>query len=151
MSRKHAVSSNSLPDLEIDLHPPWGLLVALAVWLLAVVISLWSVDGMRRLWAPLAAASLAPAVFAMSQVISGVAPTAVSRIVWSGDGAWRLRDGRGREWSATLASGSRRWGPLTLLVWQEGMRHWWAILTPATVGADQYRRLSVRLRLGQHA
>ncbi len=151
MIPKRAASSNSFADLELEIQAPWRLLTALAVWLLTLVVNLWAVDELHRLRGAVTVAVVAAAWFGLSQVAAGVAPAAVTRAVWLADGAWRLRDRRGREWAATLGSVSRQWGPVAVLVWRAGTRRWWAILTPATLGTDQYRRLSVRLRLGRHA
>ena len=146
-----AVSSSTSPELELELRPPWALLTALLAWLVAVACETWGVDDPPRVWMTLAVAALLMGITALFKLAAGLFPGSVKRITWSADGTWRLRDGYGWEWSAGLAKASRRWGPLTVLVWRAGLCRWWVILTPVTVGAARYRRLSVRWRLQRHA
>lgn len=149
--QQRAVSSNSLADLELELRTPWGLLASLGVWLVALLVGLTHADGLPPEWVAVASALLAPAWIGLSQLACGITPAAPKHVVWLADGSWQLRDGHGRVWQVALDPGSRRWGPLTLLVWRTQTLCWRVILTPASVGRDTYRRLSVRLRLRRHA
>ncbi len=150
------LSSNPWPELELELRTPWWLIGFLACWVLAIGVHLWPVDGIRGAGLTLsglilAAAILTAALLAIRVLAPGVAPAALTRVTWRADGSWRVCDGGGREWSAALSGGSRQWGCVTLLIWRCVSRRWWAFLTPATVGPEAYRRLSVRLRLHRHA
>ena len=149
--RRHAVSSNPLPDLELEPRTPWGLLALVCGWLLAVAVELWRAEGIPRPWLPFAVVVLALALFPIGRLACGSVAAALTRIVWRADGTWSLRDGHGWDRSAVLAAGSRRWGHVTLLVWRGESRRSWAILTPFTVGSQPYRRLCVRLKLRRHA
>lgn len=151
MIRTPVVPSNTSPDLEFELQTPWALIAGFSAWLLALGAEIWSSEGMPRAWFVLSAAALILGFSAACRLASGIFPAALRRIAWAADGTWWLCDGTGREWAATLAEGSRRWGPVTILVWSRGARRWWAILTPVTVGVGPYRRLSARWRLRQHA
>lgn len=154
--RPYAVSSNPSADLELELRTPWWLIGFLAGWLLAVGINLCSVDaiphsGPVRAGLLTATAILAAALRSIGFLTHGHTLAALTRVTWRADGSWQVCDGRGREWSAALSGGSRQWGCVTLLIWRRGSRRWWALLTPATVGPEAYRRLTVRLRLHRHA
>ena len=91
------------------------------------------------------------ALTAVGGATSGMTASSIKRVAWMPDSSWRLCDGYGWEWSARLAAESCKWGPLAILVWNAGARRSWAILTPVSVGASQYRRFSVRWRLRRHA
>ncbi len=145
------MSSSKSPELELDLQPPWTLLAALLAWLFAVGVEAWGVDDFPRGWKIVTATFFCLACTALWTLASGALATSLWRIVWASDGTWHLFDGSGREWSAALVRSSRHWGLVTLLVWSAGQERWWVILTPVTVGAGQYRRLSVRWQLQRHA
>jgi hypothetical protein len=141
------VSSSSSPELALELRPPWRLLLILLAWLCAVAVELWLLDGRLHCWRVVAVALVLGGVVGGFGLVPGVDSKALRRISWCADGTWRLTDGCGREWSVALARSSRSWGALTILVFCAGWRRWWAVLTPDTVGADAYRRLSIRWRL----
>lgn len=145
------MSSSTLPELALELRPPWALLAVLMAWLSAVAAELWQVDEWPRAGIVASAALVLGGLAAMLCLAQGLFPGSLRRITWTADGTWRLCDGYGREWLATLAGSSRSWGIMTILVFSCGSRRWWAVLTPGTVGADPYRRLSVRWRLRRHA
>jgi hypothetical protein len=125
------------------------VLGGLVGWTVAIGVELLAAD--RQAWRILSAASLLAGLTAVVTATPGLTASSVNHVAWMPDGSWRLCDGYGWEWSAGLAAGSRKWGPLAILVWNAGARRWWAILTPATVGVTQYRRFSVRWRLRRHA
>jgi hypothetical protein len=145
------VSSSTSPELELELHPPWGVLATLAAWLLAVAFEIWSLEDLPPVLRVVATLMLFIGLASLPSLATGLFPLAVRSITWTANGTWRLCDGCGREWHAVLAANSRRWGLLTILVWTAGPRRSWAILTPVTVGAGPYRRLSVRWRLEHYA
>jgi hypothetical protein len=147
--RTLAVSSNRSPPLELELRPAWIVLGAVSFWMAAVAIELWATGQLA--WKLTAAASLLTGLPAILRLTPGLFPRSVHRITWMADGSWRLCDGCGWQWPAALTLGGRKWGSLTVLAWSAGRRRWWAILTPGTVGASQYRRFSVRWRLQRHA
>jgi hypothetical protein len=138
-----------LPALELELHPPSIVPAALLAWLLAVVLEIWVIDAW--VWRLLTVVALLLWLTAFGNLLPGICSGAVQRITWTGEGTWRLCDGYGWEWSAQLVRGSQQWGPVTVLVWRTGAGRWWAVVTPATVGMRQYRRLTVRWRLQRHA
>jgi hypothetical protein len=142
------VSSNTSPPLELELRPAWWVLGGLVGWAVAISLELLALDHQ---WTILSAASLFAGLTAVVGATPGLTASSVKRVAWMPNDSWRLCDGYGWEWSARLAAGSRKWGPLAILVWNAGTRRWWAIITPATVGVTQYRRFSVRWRLRRHA
>jgi hypothetical protein len=148
-TRTRAVSSHISPRLELELKPQWIVLGALSLWMAAVAIELWATGQFT--WKLIAAASLLAGVPAILRLTPGLFPRSVRRIIWMADGSWRLCDGYGWEWPAELMTGSRKWGPVTVLAWSAGRQCWRAVLTPGTVGASQYRHFSVRWRLQRHA
>ncbi|HJS22247.1 MAG TPA: hypothetical protein VJ764_06285 [Steroidobacteraceae bacterium] len=145
------MSSNASPALELELRPTWIVLAALLGWMLSVGCELWSVEPGTGAWRILALASFVVGLPELSGLTPGLSARSVRRVTWMADGTWRLCDGFGWEWSAMLVGGSHRWGPIAIVAWSAGERRWWAILAPATVGASQYRRFSVRWRLQRHA
>jgi hypothetical protein len=143
------VSSSTSTPLELELRPAWWLLSVLAGWVLAIGVQLWDVD--RPAWTIVAETLLLVELSAVRGATPGMTASSVKRLAWMPDGSWRLCDGYGWQWSARLAAGSRKWGPVAILVWNDGTRRSWAILTPAAVGPTQYRRFSVRWHLRRHA
>ena len=143
------MSSSTSPPLELELRPAWPVLGALIGWVVALGAELWDVE--RPTWTVVAMGVLLVAVTAVGGATSGMTASSIKRVAWMPDSSWRLCDGYGWEWSARLAAESRKWGPLAILVWNAGARRSWAILTPVSVGASQYRRFSVRWRLRRHA
>lgn len=119
--------------------------------MLAIGIEMWGSEEFPRAWKIMAAAFLCLGFTAIFKLASGAFPASLRRITWASDGTWLLRDGHGREWAAALGRSSRHCGPVTILVWSAGLRRWWVVLTPLSVDASQYRRLSVRWRLQRHA
>jgi hypothetical protein len=122
---------------------------ALIAWLLAVVLEVWVIEA--SIWRAVTVVVLVLWLSAFAGLLPGIYPGAVRRLTWTSEGTWRLCDGYGWEWVARLEAGSQHWGPVSILTWSAGSRRWWAILTPATVGTRQYRRLTVRWRLQRHA
>jgi hypothetical protein len=125
------------------------MLSVLAGWVLAIGVQLWDVD--RPAWTILAETSLLVGLSALRGATPGMTASSVKRLAWMPDGSWRLCDAYGWQWSARLAAGSRKWGSVAILVWNDGTRRSWAILTPDAVGPTQYRRFSVRWHLRRHA
>jgi hypothetical protein len=124
------------------------MLGVLVGWVLAIGAQLWDVD--RPAWTLLAGSLLLAGLTAVPGATPGMTASSVRRLAWMADGSWRLCDGYGWEWPARLAGGCK-WGPVAILVWNDGARRSWAILTPAAVGPTQYRRFSVRWHLRRHA
>jgi hypothetical protein len=125
------------------------MLSVLAGWVLAIGVQLWDVD--RPAWTIVEETLLLVGLSAVRGATPGMTASSVKRLAWMPDGSWRLCDGYGWQWSARLAAGSRKWGPVAILMWNDGTRRSWAILTPAAVGPTQYRRFSVRWHLRRHA
>jgi len=130
----------SAPSIRIDYRPSrWqralsaGLIVAAA---LALLLAPWP------LWLRTVALSLyATCIVLVSQRRS--APQWRS-VAWSSDGAWTVALDAAKETPATLRE-ARLFGPLTALRLDIGTRCLRILLWPDSAGADDLRRLRIRL------
>lgn len=138
------MSSAAFSRLTLELKAPWILLAGLAGWLLLVVYWIWQSEAPLALQSILTLIALAVGPPVLSTQLFGIAPWALRRVSLLADGSWRLSDGRGREWSATLA-GSRSVRGCVLLLWKSGSVRHWAMVVRQRDGRDAFRRLRVRL------
>jgi hypothetical protein len=143
------MSSSVLPTLNIDVSHRRGdrTLVAAALLCAIAAMVLWQEVGANGAISSLCVVAGIGAAFRSLGWLGG--RFRISRVVVQGDGQWLLCDRDGRTTERTLAGSSRVTSRLIWLQWQ-GMPLRPILLVPGDIPADDFRRLVVRLRLGDN-
>jgi hypothetical protein len=140
------MSSTPYASIELRFSPPWIVLASLAAGLLGLVLAISLQDWSLALRAALVLAVILVGGQGLLASTTGWVASAVQRAVWSADGTWQLVDRAGHTLHARLDPSTRCWNCLGFLVWNDGVHRRRAIVTRASVGADAFRRLRVRMR-----
>lgn len=142
------MSSTPFATLAFEFRSPWLLLGFVSGWLLALSGAIVQLDWALAPRLLLGCVAVVAGGSGLASLASGIAPGAVRRATWLPDGSWELVLRSGHTRQSRLAAASHSWSWLCILVWDDGTTRRVAMVTRATVGADLFRRLRIRLRFG---